>query len=245
MKQPMFRIAICDDEPHFLEHERELIAGYMRDQGYSCQIDTFGSGLDVMAEEHGISQYDIIFLDINMDGPNGIETAKHIRKYSTDLYIVFVTGCINYSLEGYKVGAIRYILKDMETLKTAIGECLDTIADQMGYIEYQHTFDFLEGKRTISIDDILYIESNLHKLEFHLADKGSTGYTMYEKLDCIDEQLCGCHFCRIHKSFLVNLKYVEKIERYYANLYNGSRVSISQSKYKSVRDEFVGYRGRI
>lgn len=241
----MFRIAICDDEKHFLLREEELIAKYMREKDYQYQIDTFESGIDFVAEGHNISRYDIIFLDIDMDGLNGIETAKQIRMYTTEAYIVFVTAFINYSLEGYKVDAIRYILKDMESLEAAIKEAIDTIVGKMDYLEHRYTFDFLEGQKTISVDDILYIESNLHKLEFHLIKKSRERYTMYEKLDRIAELLSEHDFCRVHKSFLVNLKYVESIERYFANLYDGRQVSISQPKYNAVRDIFICYKGEI
>ena len=68
---------------------------------------------------------------------------------------------------------------------------------------------------------------------------------MYGRLDHIDELLKNSNFCRIHKSYLVNLKFVNKIERYVATLSDGTKVNISQPKYNAVREEFICFRGEI
>lgn len=241
----MLKIAICDDEEYFLEQEKECISQYMNRLGYQFRIDTFASGVEFMMVGDRISRYDIIFLDINMEKMDGLETARKIREYTKAAYIVFVTAFITYSLEGYKVDAVRYILKDNDSLKKAIKECLDAIVDKMQYVENKCVFDFQEGRKTLFLDEILYIESNLHKLQFHLTGHKSAQYTMYGRLDNIDEMLHNFNFCRVHKSYLVNLKYMEKVERYLARLSTGDTVSISQPKYNDVREQFIYYKGEI
>lgn len=104
---------------------------------------------------------------------------------------------------------------------------------------------FREGKVTVFFEDILYVESNLHKLIFHMAGNPDRKYTMYEKLDSIEDLLHDAGFCRIHKSCLVNLRYVEHVERYKAELLNGSSLAISKSRYIHTRDEWICYRGEI
>lgn len=241
----MLEIAVCDDEEYFLEQEKEWISRYMNRLGYQFRIDTFVSGVEFMAVGDRISKYDIMFLDINMKELDGLETARKIREYTKDAYIVFVTAFVTYSLEGYKVDAVRYILKDNDSVEKAIKECLDVIVDKMHYVENKYTFDFQEGRKTLFLDDILYIESNLHKLQFHLAGHKSEQYTMYGRLDNIDEMLHGFNFCRVHKSYLVNLKYIEKVERYLARLSTGDTISISQPKFNDVREQFIYYKGEI
>lgn len=235
----MFSIAICDDEKFFLAREKELIAKYMKKKEYTYIIDTFESGIDLLENGDRVAQYDIIFLDINMYGMDGIETAKQIRDYTQDTYIVFVTAFMDYSLEGYKVDAMRYLLKEMTSLDKEIAECLDTIVLKKNYVEYRQTFDFREGRKILFIDDIIYIESNLHKVKFYLKGQKEKPYTMYDKLDNIEEIFSVYNFCRIHKSYLVNMKFVESVERYFVKLSNGNTISISQPKYKNVREEFI------
>lgn len=240
----MIYVAICDDEKFFLSKEKEIITKYMEERNCPCHIDSFNSGTDFI--DSGLdARYDILFFDVSIAGMNGIELAKRIRQYDDNVYIVFVTAFIDYSLEGYKVDAIRYILKDSESLEKSVYECLDTITNRMSNIERKITFEFLEGKKSIRLEDILYVESNLHKLTFHVKGQTSENYTMYEKLDNMDIKLQNYHFCRIHKSYLVNLKHVQSIERYAVTLVNDEKVCISQPRYKEVREKFICYQGEI
>lgn len=241
----MLKIAVCDDEKYFLKQEKEWISRYMNRLGYQFCIDTFVSGVEFMAIGDRVSKYDIMFLDINMEELDGLETAKKIREYSKEVYIVFVTAFITYSLEGYKVDAVRYILKDNDSIEKAITECLDTIMEKMHYGENKYNFDFQEGRKTLLLDEIVYIESNLHKLQFHLVGQKPDLYTMYGRLDHIDEMLNDFNFCRVHKSYLVNLRFMEKVERYQTKLLTGDTVSISQPKYNAVREKFICYKGEI
>ena len=108
----MFRIAICDDESIFREQFKEILQKYMDERGRTYEIDTFSSGKEFIEQGIEMVKYKIVFLDINMEELDGIMTAKKIRENSRDMFIVFITAFINYTLEGYKVDAIRYILKE-------------------------------------------------------------------------------------------------------------------------------------
>ena len=101
----MLKIAICDDEKVFRDNINKYVAAYLNEKEISYEIDTFSSGKEIIDLGIEIKQYNIIFLDINMDDVDGIVTAQKIREYSSEIYIVFVTAYINYSLEGYKVDA--------------------------------------------------------------------------------------------------------------------------------------------
>ena len=238
------KIAICEDQIIQINLLNNKIKKWSDEKGVRVSIDNFKSAESFLFKWEDYDKYDIIFLDINMRELNGVETAKKIREYTQNVYIVFVTAFITYSLEGYKVDAVRYILKDNQLLEKAIIECLDTIINKMHYVENKYTFEFREGRKTLLIDDIVFIESNLHKLYFHLSKKPGQ-YTMYGRLDHIDELLKNSNFCRIHKSYLVNLKFVNKIERYVATLSDGTKVNISQPKYNAVREEFICFWGEI
>ncbi len=240
----MLYIGICDDETYFISEEKEIIIKYMKEKDCPCQIDTYDSGIAFIDSGTDVS-YDILFLDISMAKMDGIKLAKRIREYDDHVYIVFVTAFIDYSLEGYKVDAIRYVLKDSETLEKSMYECLDTIIGRMGSVEKKIELEFLEGKKYIRPDDILYVESNLHKLTFHVRGQGEEIYTMYEKLDQIERKFQNFHFCRIHKSYLVNLKYAQDMKRYEITLVNGEKICVSQPKYKEAREKFICYQGEI
>ena len=111
----MLYIAICDDEKYFCLEEQELITEFLLQRGYKVQFDQYASGEDLLRQGMKVAKYDVIFLDVNMDKLNGIETARQIRKYSNRNFIVFVTAFVQYAVSGYEVDAVRFILKDAIT----------------------------------------------------------------------------------------------------------------------------------
>lgn len=241
----MFRIAICDDEEYFRIREMSLIEKYMEDRGYDCRIDLYASGKEMLSEADIALQYDVIFFDISMEEMDGIEAAGRIRQMSDDIYIVFVTAYITYALEGYKVGAVRYLLKEDGSLESALNECLDTIADRMNVEEALYEFNLGDKKKSIPADSILYVESRLHKVIFFVMENGLKEYSRYDRLDAVETELQQYGFCRVHQSFLVNMKYARGVERYQMSLENGTKISISKRYYKYVEEEYIRRQGEI
>lgn len=241
----MFKVAVCDDEKYFREQIKEILEEYLKNRGCVFEIDTFCSGEEFIDLGIEMVKYNAVFLDINMDEMDGITTAKNIRDNSKDVFIVFVTAFVNYTIEGYKVDAIRYILKNNFTLKDSVCECIDAILQKMSYVVTHMDFAFNEGKKKISLDRLLYIESNLHKLEFYIMEDELVKYTLYDKLDNIDELLKKNDFLRIHQSFLVNLKHIKKVSRYMVILNNGIELRVPKVRYKEVEGAFVAYRGEL
>lgn len=242
----MVRIAICDDESISAKKIQEIVKRYMEErQIILYEIDIFSSGENFIKCGAEITKYKIIFLDINMEVLNGIETAKVIRKFSEDIFIVFVTAYINYTLDGYKVEAIRYILKDKNKLIESIYESMDAIFYKMNYVVIKKEIPFIEGKRVISLDYLLYVESKLHKLEFHMIGNGILIYTLYDTLNNIEKEYREYEFIRVHQSFLVNLKHVKAVEKNEVLLTTGMRITIPKVRYKFVQESYIAYRGEI
>lgn len=240
----MFRIAICDDEKQFINYLKELISDYMTQNGYTCRFDTFGSGGEFISQGIDILNYTMVFLDINMDRMNGVETAKKIREINKDLFIVFVTAYVDYALEGYKLDVTRYLLKD-NNMKNAIDECLDTVIEKLNYVVVKKNFNFYEAEKKIVLERLLYIESRLHKLIFFVMEEELKTYTMYATLNEIENELKDYGFIRIHQSFLVNIKYIRNVLRYKTILSNGTELSIPKARYRQVKDAFIAYQGEV
>lgn len=240
----MFRIAVCDDEIIFAEELKRLISAYMSKKGIVFEIDIFKSGVELAALEAGITRYTAVFLDINMDGMDGIETAKKIRAISREVFIVFVTAYISYSLEGYRLDVVRYLLKGDLNFPATVQECLDAIINKLN-LAVEKVFDFREGRKKVELENLLYIESRLHKLEFHVMENTMKVFTMYRKLDEVEDMLEGNCFVRIQKSYLVNLKYINSVSRYRAVLTDGLEIAVSRTKYTDVKDKFTQYQGEF
>lgn len=250
----MLQIAICDDEEFYRKKVGALLTEYCQEHSLPHNIMLFPSGLAFLSAGENAVKYDIVFMDINMEELNGVETALCLRNFHSRTQIVFVTAFINYALEGYKADAVRYIMKD--TLDTAIPECMDAILKKMQL--QQVAFSFLEGQKTLYTDNILYIESRRHKSVFFYLDSELVNYQIYEKLDNIEHLLTGYGFLRIHKSYLVNMKHIRKISNYAATLDFHPGIStgrpqmllqqelpVPRLRYQAVREAFVTYKGAL
>ena len=239
------KIAICDDEIYFAGKLREILMQYLEERHIDFEIELFSSGREFVELGVEMLQYQIIFLDINMKQMDGIETAKNVRAYTEESFVVFVTAYIDYSLEGYQVGASRYILKNNLNFREQIYECMDAITKKMKCFLTRKIFRFQEGAKKIRIENILYIESKLHKLEFNILEHGLATYTMYGTLNELENELEEYPFLRIHQSFLVNLKYIKCVTGYKVVLSNGQELTVPRARYKTVKDTFIAYKGEL
>lgn len=241
----MFRIAICDDENLFTEELKELISGYMMEKGLVYEIDTYSSGEALVELGIEVVRYTVVFLDINMEKVDGIMAAEQIRKVSREVFIVFVTAYVDYSLEGYRLDVVRYLLKGNVNFQSKVNECMDAIIDKMNYSVTKRRFDFKEGRKEISLERLLYIESNLHILEFHVMEEDMKVYTMYETLNILETRLAENDFIRIHQSYLVNAKHIKKVVRCKVILTNGVELSIPKARYTEVKKKFIACQGEV
>lgn len=245
----MLQVAICDDEQFYREKIQNLLIQYFQQRNLEYAIHLYPSGEEFLSQRENSVKYDIIFMDISMKKLDGIQTASQIRSFHSDTQLVFVTAFIDYALEGYKVNAVRYIMKD--TLDTAITECMDAILQKMQLA--QVTFPFTNGDATLYTDNILYIESRKHKSYFYYMQSNVTNtnavqagimtYQIYEKLDIIEQKLSDYGFLRIHKSYLVNMKHIRKLSNYTAFLDTGEELPVPRLRYQTVREQFVTYKG--
>lgn len=241
----MLKIAVCNDENLFTEELKELLSGYMIEKGLVFEIDTYSSGEALVDLGVEIVQYTAVFLDINMEKMDGIKTAEMIRKASREVFIVFVTAYVDYSLEGYQLDVVRYLLKGNANFQSKVNECMDAILDKMNYSVIKKKFDFKEGRKEISLERLLYIESNMHILEFHVMEDAMKVYTMYETLNVFETRLAENDFIRIHQSYLVNAKHIKNVVRCKAILTNGVELSIPKARYTEVKKKFVACQGEV
>jgi DNA-binding LytR/AlgR family response regulator len=241
----MFKIAICDDESLFTEELKELLSGYMMEKGLAFAIDTYSSGEQLVDLGIAVVQYTAIFLDINMEKVNGIMAAEKIRKVSREVFLVFVTAYVDYSLEGYRFDVVRYLLKGSASFPGKVNECMDAIIDKMNYSVKKREFDFREGRKEILLERLLYVESKLHTLEFHVMENDGKVYTMNETLNTFENRLAENDFIRIHHSYLVNIKHIRNVVRYKAILTNGVELPIPKARYTEVRKRFIACQGEV
>ncbi len=228
------KIAVCDDS----SKDRGALRALLNACGYDFEIREYASGAALCGDMEYVRKCGIVFLDINMEGPDGLETAKRIKVQCPKVYIVLVTAYVNYALDGYKVKASRFLLKD--DLEWTISECVEDILREIKQEERVVEFDFVEGNTRLRADDIIYIETSRHKNVFYTAERT---YSIYKKMDELEKELEGMGFVRIHLSFLINMRYIEKISSYVMVLTTGKEISVPKARYPEVKRQYTLFKG--
>ena len=228
------KIAICDDR----EDDRSALKALLEDYVQDFEIREYGSGNDLCGDMDFIRECGIVFLDINMDGMDGLEAARQIKAECPKVHIVLVTAYVNYALDGYKVKASRFLLKD--DLEQTLQECMEDILREIMQEKRVVEFGFVEGNMRLKVDDIIYIETSRHKNVFYT--KGQT-FSIYRNMDELAMDLKGMSFVRAHQSFLINMKYIERISNYCMFLTTGKEISVPKARYPEVKRQYILFKG--
>lgn len=195
----MLRIALCDDEATARD-ALHIQLEKLLDENTEEIIYEFSCGTNALSwlEKHP-NEIDLLLLDIEMRGLNGMETAKRIRQFDDQIIIVFVTGYADYVFDGYHVGALDYLIKPVEEHK--LKKLLARVRTKLNAEEAQ-TFILknIDGTWRFKLCDILYFYSDRRRVIL-VTRRGE--YPFYAKLDEIEARLTP-HFVRIHQRYLVN-----------------------------------------
>lgn len=240
----MIRIAICDDESNYLKKMEDSIRTFMHQECVEeYEIAVFSSAKALEERIFGHKEYDVIFLDMNMPQMSGLELAQKIRKHDKEVILVFMTAFLDYAIEGYRLDVLRFLLKDM--LDQLLPECMDAVLRKLQLHTKTMICSFIEGTKEILMADIYYIESQKHKLIFHLVHNRQQMYSLYDKLDRMEEQLDSYRFIRIHKSFLVNTMYIKGISNYKVEMQNGELLPVPRAKFQQVKEKYYSIKGDL
>lgn len=235
----MIKIAFCDDDLSVLKELSILMDRYRVERNQDITYAAFHSPLELLAEVERGTELDIIFLDVLMPGQNGISTAKEIRKYDTLVKIIYLTSSAEYAVDSYSVDAYFYQLKPI--WQESFYRLMDSVLSECRRNEEKSLI--LRSKSGITrmdLDKLQYCEVMGRTLLFHRQDGvvlDSAG-----RLDDLCEQLkdYDC-FIRCHRSYLVNLAYVQNISSKAVTMCNGTEIPIPHGKYSELKDRFFDY----
>ena len=226
------RIAVCDDEELFRIEFKSVLDKVLINAEYD--IDTFSGGSSLY-EAFLKNPFDLVFLDIEMPGIDGITLAKRLRAVSENVQIVFLTSHIEYALEGYEVNALRYLVKPVDMNK--LSEVLKFIQDKKN--NSRQIMIKQEGEDiVIDISDVIYIES-LDK-NVRIVTSKSEYITRYNISD-YEEELKNSGFFRSHRSYLISLSKVKKIVKNDVVMDGDISLPVSRSNVKALKEALYAY----
>lgn len=231
----MLEIAICDDDKTELEVIKAMINDHCKKIHLQVIISLFESGYNLLKSP---KKFHAIFLDIQMEPLDGIQTAIEIRKKDKHTKIVYVTNFSNYKTDAFTVRAFGYIVKPV-TYKQ-IGDQIDDVI-AYSYQESQritYTFNTNTGIKTIDTKDIYYFESYNHKTKVQCKN---IHYIISDSIINIFDKFKPYGFAMPHKSFVINFLHVSSIKGYDIILTNGIQIPISQKRAIEFKSEFHLY----
>lgn len=240
----MLKVAFCDDDLSVLNDLRVLLDQYRVERNQALVYTAFHSPLDLLAEIERGTRYDILFLDILfldilMPGQTGIQTAAEIRNYDTCVKIIFLSDSSEYAVQSYTVGAYFYQLKPI--WRESFFRLMDSV---ISTCEKEHVDSLIlqckTGVTRIELRQLEYCEVIHRTLFFHL----SSGKVLESvgSLDALCQQLqAHPNFLRPHRSYLVNLDYVQSLSPRDITLCCLTRIPLPRGKYQQIKDAYLEY----
>ena len=224
----MLSIAVCDDEVIECCNMAKRIKEIMEEMKIPCIIRQFRGGGELL---QALESFDVVFLDIIMRDLDGMKTAQLFREKAFDKILIFVSSSREYVFEAYDVEAFQYLLKPVEDRK------LKSVLQKAVRKTESRSQEFIivsreRQKKKLFLDDIYYFEIKGRKVDAH-GPEGIFAY--YEQIGELENKLRDKGFFRCHKSYLINLKYVDGYNRQEAVLENGIKIVIAKRRY----DKFV------
>lgn len=230
----MLQLAVCDDERVFRSDLRKILGTELELCGIDYHISEFTSGEELIA---GLEKADcqILFLDIEMKGIDGVEAARRLRETKRQMEIVFVTSYADFVFQGYEVRALNYILKPYEPEK--IAAVLHTALEALDIeAEKYYVIDQRGGSIRVPLSSVKYFSSDRRTVHAVTTEQE---YTFYEKLSDLETKLPDT-FVRIHNRYLVHLKYLEAVRQNTA-VVDGEELPVSRSCKSGLSIAFAKY----
>lgn len=228
-------VAICDDEQRETEYISELVYAWASRGKHEVNIRTFPSAEAFLFCYEEDKSFDILLLDIQMPGLDGIGLARRLRENDDNIQIAFITGFDEYIGDGYEVSALHYLMKPVNEEK--LFAVLDRAVAQMNRQEPTAVFDIDGESVKFRLSDIIYAEAEAHRVKLVTSEKS---FSLNMPISRITENLKG-DFFRCHRSYIVNLAHMSRIGKNEVALDNGTVLPLSRRLYDEMNRTFIDY----
>lgn len=242
----MIKIAVCDDDEKDLKKINDIIKSYMEEKPIDYTIDNFESGEELLGAE---DKFDLIFLDIVMEGINGIQTGRKLREMNRKTKVIYITNYREYCEQAVNIAHTFAYLEKPVTIDKAeqqLDEALQFLQEEnnkiktmkFGILEFSVEGKIENRTKDFVVEDILYFEYMNRKIKIKLQKEE---YFMVDKIRSLTERMRLYNFEACHQCFLVNLKCVRRIKGYEIILENNESIPVSQKKSAEFRKKLNKY----
>lgn len=230
------KIAVCDNENYFVENILERVKAHGIKDEYPNVYKGFENPEDLLKSFKTI-EYDLVYLDVELDGKNGMDVAREIINIKCDCIIIFVSAYDDYINESYRVCAFQYLQKPLDD-KMFIEEL------ERAIYKYQKTkkvyeFQIYSGMKFIKCSKILYISTHYREYTIKLLNNEYKGNV--KTVDEIKKDILHYDFYPINRSITINFMHVESFTPHDVTMINGETFSISRSKRNDFKLKYLNF----
>lgn len=228
-----YKIAICDDDGQQRAYVQEIVTKWAERNRHLITLKQYTEAKSFLFDYEEEKDFDILLLDVEMPGITGIELAKTVRQDNSTVQIVFITGFYDYFSDGFDVSALHYLIKPVDERK--LFPVLDKATSNLHYRQRSVLLATADADIKVSLANITYIEAEkVHIIVHTVGGAYRTRLSLAKFLEQLDDT-----FLKVHRSFVVGLKYVKKITRTEITLLDGNTVPISRGMYDEVHAALV------
>ncbi|MCR2047637.1 LytTR family DNA-binding domain-containing protein [Acetatifactor muris] len=238
-------IVICDDEPAQLSWMEAAVKAWAEERRRPVCVDSCRNAEQFLFLREEKREPDLLLLDIDMPGADGMSLARRLRAEGKDMQIAFVTGLAEYALDGYDVEAASYLVKPVEEKR--LYACLDKAVMRWEKEPTSLLFETAGGMARVKLTEVAYLESTAHNTWIHgRGDREPIRcITGIQRLEERLQEISG-NFFRIHRSCLVNLACVARINRKEITLDTGEVLPVARGRWVALNQAYLEYyRGRV
>ncbi len=234
------RIAIVEDEQPFADQLAEYIARFSQEYQTEIQCQHFKSSVSFFSSYQPI--WDLLLLDIEMPNMNGLMLAHKVREIDQNVLLIFITKVAKYAMAGYEVAALDYVLKPVNYY--AFFMKLRRVLSLLETRQKNHLI--IQGNgfvRKIPVETIRYIDVLGHTISYH-TPQGIISSTGAKSIRKLESELLPDGFCKCNQCYLVNLRYVQSVEKDTVVLTDGECLNISRNRKKPFMQALLDFWGR-
>lgn len=227
-----YRFAICDDNEDYAKYIETLAIQWAQQTGTWLDTECFPSAEAFLFRYEERRDFDVLLLDIEMTGMDGVELARAVRRESDDVQIVFITGYTDYIADGYEVAALHYLMKPVNEEKL-----FQVLTRAVGRLRRNEPFLTLElpGETVrVPLGKIRYMDVLHNYVTIHTGQD----YTVKRSLGELERELDG-RFFRVGRSCIINLTFIQRVTRTEAELSGGERIPLPRGQYEKLNRAII------
>ena len=232
------QIAVCDYEKSMLRQLSQYLTQIQEETGEQFDLYFYSSAEELLA--HMPRQVQVILLDISMGELSGMDCAKKLRQEGVEAEIFFITSMTEYALGGYEIHAFAFLEKPVTygELKKNLSECFARLDKKKRSVLPVETS---AGVELLPVEDIVFAEVYQHETSFTV--QGGKKVTSILQLAEVEKKLGSQGFFRCHRSYLVNLQKIQRINSSELTMTDGSKIPVSKYRYKELLSAYSLFMG--